>query len=86
MWFVGLIAALVAIEARWIINPFTLEAGTLSWCFSCCGWGQEPHGYECNVCFGQGFRPKPRWFVKAVAPTVFHGVVAPRYQTRPSPR
>jgi len=56
MTLLFIMAVLVAVEACWVLDPFTLPGGTLRWCWSCCGWGEEPHGYECNVCFGQGFR------------------------------
>jgi len=55
-----LVILLLLLEVYWIIDPFQLPGHTLWYCWSCCGWGSEPRGYCCNVCFGQGFKPKSR--------------------------
>ena len=36
--------------------PFILAGRTMRFCFFCCGWGNDPRGgYECPICYGQGF-------------------------------
>jgi DnaJ-class molecular chaperone len=64
MWFVTLIAAMVAVEARRVFDPFMLEGHTMWYCWRCQGWGEYPHGPECYACNGQGFRAKRRWFLR----------------------
>ena len=40
----------------WTGHPFHLPGHRIRWCFFCCGWGDDPSGYECALCHGQGWQ------------------------------
>lgn len=37
-------------------HPFHLKGFKVFWCFLCCGWGADPDGGECSLCYGKGFK------------------------------
>jgi hypothetical protein len=55
-FYLMLIVCGIVVEALWVLNPFILKGKHLRSCWSCGGWGSEPGGHCCNVCFGQGFK------------------------------
>ena len=36
-------------------HPFVVPGRTLHYCWRCQGWGDDPGGYECQTCLGQGY-------------------------------
>jgi len=43
------------ILALWYRHPFVIKGHTLYYCYACMGWGDDPYGYCCKICKGQGY-------------------------------